>query len=98
MKRNVIVVLGMSLLFMTSSGSTDYSPAAESMCKCMEEKNAEEKGEYDLGPEVDYNFCALDVTIEHSIDVTDAGFGTALEEKCADLKDLHADYLKTSAE
>jgi hypothetical protein len=64
----------------------------------MTEKDAEPEGDFDLGRDVDYSFCALDVTIEHSVDLTQEGFATALNEKCADLNDLHKEYVATSAE
>lgn len=99
MKKTVLGIFGAAALTLTScGGAVDYSGAAESMCKCMTEKDAEEKGEFDLGRDVDYSFCALDVTIEHSVDITEEGFGTALNEKCADLNDLHKEYLSSSAQ
>ncbi len=99
MKKIVLGIFGAAALALTScGGAVDYSGAADAMCKCMAEKDAEEKGEFDLGRDVDYSFCALDVIIEHSVDITEEGFGTALNEKCSDLNDLHKEYISTSAE
>lgn len=50
-------------LVSSCGGSVDYKPAAKAMCECMEEKGEKPEEEFDLGPEVDYASCALDVTI-----------------------------------
>tara|TARA_B100000508_G_scaffold141026_1_gene145235 strand:+ start:7974 stop:8192 length:219 start_codon:yes stop_codon:yes gene_type:complete len=68
--------------------------AAKAMCDCMDEKAAEEKGDIDLGPEVDYASCALEVTISESVDLNTEDFTKQLEKDCPDLVDLHKDYMK----
>lgn len=82
-------------LMASCGGSTDYKPAAKAMCDCMEEKGAEEKGDFDLGPEVDYASCALDVTISESVDLNTKEFTKQLEKDCPDLVDLHKDYMES---
>lgn len=90
--------IGAGLLFMASAcgGSVDYKPAAKAMCECMEKANAEEKGEYDLGPEVDYASCVLDVTIDEGVDLNTEKFAKQLEADCPDLVDLQKDYMDTN--
>lgn len=90
--------IGASLLFIAAAcgGSVDYKPSAKAMCECMEKANAEEKGEYDLGPEVDYASCVLDVTIDQSVDLNTEEFTKQLESDCPDLVDLHKDYMETT--
>jgi|GEM_PF-3002803 len=99
MKKIVVGFFGITSLALTScEGTVDYAGAAESMCKCMTEKDAEPGGDVDLGRDLDYSFCALDVTIEHTLDVTQEGFAAALNEKCADLNDLHKEYLASAGQ
>jgi hypothetical protein len=88
----------MFILSITAScgGSVDYAPSAEKMCTCMEEKGAEEKGDFDLGPEADYASCVLDVTISESVDLNTEEFTKQLEKDCPDLVDLHKNYMESS--
>lgn len=89
---------GASLLFLVAScgGSVDYKPSAKAMCDCMEKANAEEKGEFDLGPEVDYASCVLDVTIDEGVDLNTEEFAKQLEKDCPELVDLQKDYMESN--
>ncbi|MEX1193004.1 MAG: hypothetical protein WED10_12695 [Brumimicrobium sp.] len=99
MKKGTIILLGAFAITLASCGGTaDYKPSAEAMCKCMEEKDAEPKGEYDLGRDVDYASCVLDVILENRVDINNEEFGKVLKEECPDLTDLHKTYMETSSE
>ena len=89
--------MGVALISLAAScgGSVDYAPSSKAMCECMEEKAAEEKGEYDLGPEVDYASCVFDVTISEGVDLNTKDFTKQLEKDCPDIVDLHKDYLSS---
>ena len=90
--------IGASLLFIAAAcgGSVDYKASAKAMCECMEKANAEEKGEFDLGPEVDYASCVLDVTIDEGVDLNTEKFTEQLEKDCPELVDLQKDYMDTN--
>ena len=90
MKKYFIIPVAGVLL--ASCGSTDYKPAAEAMCKCMEEKAKEEQNEL-LGKDFDYTACAIDVMLETRTDINNKSFGDALALECEDLKGLHDEYL-----
>lgn len=61
-------------LISSCGGSVDYKPAAKAMCDCMEEKGNKPEEEFDLGPEVDYASCALDVVLSEGVDINTDDF------------------------
>lgn len=44
--------------------------------------------------DLDYSLCAFDVATD--VDLTDDQMGKSIEEKCADLKPVHDNYVKTA--
>ncbi len=94
--RNVFVGAFVLSIAAACGGSVDYKPSADKMCSCMEEKAAEEKGDFDLGPEVDYASCVLDVILSEGEDLNTDEFTKQLEKDCPDLVALHKDYMDSS--
>lgn len=93
--KNLLVgAFAVALISSCGGGSVDYKPAAKAMCECMKEKGEKSEGDLDLGPEVDYASCALDVTIDEGVDLNTEEFTKQLESDCPELVDLHKDYMK----
>ena len=78
-----------------SASAPDYGPAADAMCECMEEKDAERGDDSLIGANLDYALCAFDVILDTGTDINNADFGKALAEKCDKYNELHDEYLKT---
>ena len=98
MKRTLIL-RGAAAFVFTSCGGPDkaaYAEAADSICKCMEQKTAEEAAqEGDLQLDLtDLNFalCALDVATK--VDPFTDDMGVAINEKCPKWKKAHEAYQK----
>lgn len=91
------VLLGVGVVALLAScggpGKAEFDAAAEKLCNCMSEKDAE-GGEDDLlnDPELNYSFCALEVAFD--VAINDEQMAASIAEKCPDLSELHADYVK----
>jgi hypothetical protein len=105
MKTTLLTFASAAFLLMSCSGGPDqaeFDTAAGKICDCMSKKNEEaaKAAESDtLGFNVDmtdlnYSLCALEVAFD--VDPFDEKMGTSIETKCPDLKDVHAEYVKSS--
>lgn len=98
MKKKFFAVAALALV-VASCGGPDkaaYDTAAQTVCDCMAEKNAENEAN-DSGlnidmTDLDYSLCALDVVLD--VDIKDEQMAKSIEEKCSDLADTHAEYVK----
>jgi len=98
MKRTILAVgvLALTLASCGGPGKAEFDKAATTLCDCMAEKNANNEAD-DSGMDIDmtdldYSLCALDVVFD--VDIQDAQMATSIAEKCPDLKETHAEYVK----
>lgn len=107
MKTTLLTFASAAFLLMSCGGGPDtaaYDAAAGKICDCMSKKNEEaaKAAESDtLGLNLDmtdlnYALCALDVAFE--VDPFDEQMGKSIESKCPDLKEAHANYVKSAKE
>ena len=97
--KKTILALGVVALTLASCGGpgkAEFDKAATTLCDCMAEKNADNEAD-DSGMDIDmtdldYSLCALDVVFD--VDIQDAQMATSISEKCPDLADTHAEYVK----
>ena len=91
-----IGVLALTLASCGGPSQAEFDKAAQTVCDCMAEKTAEDEAnpsEFDIDmSDLDYALCALDVVLD--VDITDEKMATAIESKCSDLSDVHAEYVK----
>jgi hypothetical protein len=98
--KKTMILLGVISFVMASCGGPDkaaYAEAADTICKCMDEKTAEQSAqESELSVDfTDLNFalCALDVATK--VDPFTEDMGAAINEKCPKWKKAHEEYVKT---
>ncbi len=95
-------VAGMLLMSCGGPGKAEYDAAAQKICDCMSKKAAENEAAAaadTLGfnidmTDLDYSLCALEVVTE--VDPSDDQMAGSIAEKCPDLKETHANYVKTA--
>ncbi len=91
-----IGVLALTLASCGGPSQAEFDVAAQTVCDCMAEKTAEDEAnpsEFDIDmSDLDYALCALDVVFD--VDITDEKMATAIDSKCADLSETHAEYVK----
>ncbi len=98
MKKTILAfgVLALTLASCGGPSQAEFDKAAQTVCDCMAEKSAEEEAnpsEFDIDmSDLDYALCALDVVLD--VDITDEKMATAIDSKCPDLAETHADYVK----
>lgn len=93
---------GMLLMSCGGTGKAEYDAAAQKICDCMSKKAAENEAAAaadTLGfnidmTDLDYSLCALEVVTE--VDPSDDQMAGSIAEKCPDLKETHANYVKTA--
>jgi hypothetical protein len=93
---------GVLLMSCGGPGKAEYDTAAEKICDCMGKKTAENEAAAasdTLGlnidmTDLDYALCALEVVGE--VDPSDDQMVCSIAEKCPDLKETHANYVKTA--
>lgn len=100
MKKSMML-FGAAAFVFTSCGGPDqaaYSDAAESICKCMDDKTvqqAAEESEFSIDfTDLNFAFCALDVATK--VDPFTDQMAAAIEEKCPQWKKAHEDYQKAN--
>lgn len=99
--KKTLIIISASTFMLTSCGGPDkaaYNDAAESICKCMDEKTAqqatEEVSEFSIDfTDLNFALCALDVATK--VDPFTDDMGTAINEKCPQWKNAHEEYQKT---
>lgn len=104
MKRKFLALAALALVVASCGGpgKAEYDTAAQKICDCMADKakeNAAAAASDTLGlnidmTDLDFSLCALDVATE--VDPFDEQMGKSIEEKCADLKPVHDNYVKSS--
>jgi hypothetical protein len=100
MKRKFLALAALALVVASCGGpgKAEYDTAAGKICDCMSEKTAAaaaDTSEFKIDmTEIDYAICAFDVATD--VDLTDEQMGKSIEEKCADLKPVHDNYVKTA--
>jgi hypothetical protein len=100
MKKGFFTVLA-ACTVLTSCGPSkdDYNQAADKMCECMQKKNVENEELKALNidlTDANYAVCALEMAEKNGVNPVSDDFGTAISEKCPDLKEAHANYVKTA--
>lgn len=104
MKISLLTLAAAGLLLMSCGGpgKAEYDTAAQKICDCMSKKTAENEAaaasdtlglKIDM-TDLDYAICALEVVGE--VDPSDEQMAGSIAEKCPDLKETHANYVKTS--
>jgi hypothetical protein len=99
--KKTIMYFGVASFFLASCGGPDkaaYADAADSICKCMEQKMAEQAAEQsEIAVDfTDLNFalCALDVASK--VDPFTDDMGNAINEKCPQWKKAYETYKKAN--
>ena len=100
MKKGFFTVLA-ACVVLTSCGPSkeDYSQAADEMCACMQKKSVESEELKALNidmTDANYSVCALEMAKKKDVDPVSKDFADAIAEKCPDLKDAHANYVKSA--
>jgi hypothetical protein len=93
------VIAACAVLSSCGPSKDDYNKAAKKMCDCMQKKNVENEELKALNIDLtDANFavCALEMAEKNGINPVSDDFGAAIAEKCPDLKEAHANYVKTA--
>lgn len=105
MKTTLLTFASAAFLLMSCGGgpsTAEFDAAAGKICDCMSKKNEEaaKAAEEDtLGFNLDmtdlnYSLCALEVAFD--VDPFDEQMGKSIESKCPDLKEAHAEYVKSA--
>lgn len=102
MKRNFLALAALALVVAScgESGKEDYDIAAKKVCDCMKQKELENEAIQAMDSigvnidmtELDYAYCVMDL----EVDPLNEQMGKSIEEKCADLKPVHDNYVKSS--
>jgi hypothetical protein len=99
--KKTILFLGAAAFIFASCGGPDkaaYADAAESICKCMDQKTAEqsaEESEFAIDfTDLNFALCALDVATK--VDPFTDDMGAAINEKCPQWKKAHEAYQKAN--
>ena len=94
-------VIALALASCGGPGAEEYDKAAQVICDCMAEKDAEaaaapaDDSGFDLDmSELDYSLCALDAVLEVRVDMSNEQMQTSMESTCPDLAEQHAEYSK----
>jgi len=97
--KKTMILLGAAAFIFTSCGGPDkaaYAEAADSICKCMDQKTAEEaanEDEFSIDfTDLNFALCALDVASK--VDPFTDDMGAAINEKCPQWKKAHEEYQK----
>jgi hypothetical protein len=102
MNKNFLLV-GVLVLLLASCGPTkeEYDKAAETVCECMSKEAEGDEASDDDSIEssldeaflaFDYALCMLDVAMD--VDVSADELTASMEDKCPDMADTHAEYVK----
>lgn len=101
MMKKGFFTISAAFLVLTSCGPSqeDYNEAADKMCDCMQKKSVENEELKALNidmTEANYAVCALEMAEKNGVNPVAKEFGAAIADKCPDLKEAHANYVKTA--
>lgn len=98
------IAVGVIALALASCGGPsqeEYDKAAQVICDCMAEKDAEAEAApaddsgFDIDmSDLDYSLCALDAVLEVRVDMADEQMVKSMESVCPDLAENHKAYAK----
>jgi len=99
--KKTMMLLGAAAFVFASCGGPDkaaYDSAADSICKCMDDKTAQqatEESEFSIDfTDLNFALCALDVATK--VDPFTDDMGSAISEKCPQWKKAHEEYQKAN--
>lgn len=100
MKRKFLALAALALVVASCGGpgKAEYDAAAEKVCDCMSKNEAEEAADtseiqIDM-TDINYSVCVSEILAD--VDPVNEQMGKSIEEKCADLKPVHDNYVKTA--
>lgn len=100
MKRNFLALAALVLVVASCGGpgKAEYDTAAGKVCDCMSKNEAEaatDTSEIQIDmTDMNYSICVSEIMAD--VDPLNDQMGKSIEEKCADLKPVHDNFVKTS--
>lgn len=100
MKRKILVFTALAFVAVSCGepGKAEYDAAATEICDCMRKSEAEEAADtseiqMDM-TDLNYSICVKEIM--NDVDPLNAKMTKSIEDKCPDLKDVHANYVKSA--